>query len=64
MSSSEVVPISSLNSQTVLSLFESGINPKKIVFAPADPEETARRIAERDLRAHSCLLYTSDAADE
>ena len=53
MASSEIVSISSLDSETVLSLFEKGIASGKFVFAPADPEETARRIALRDLAATS-----------
>jgi len=50
---SEVVSISNLDSETVLSLFERGIANGKFVFAAADPEETARRIALRDLNASS-----------
>ena len=53
MASSEIVSISNLNSETVLNLFERGIANGKFVFAPADPEETARRIALRDLTATS-----------
>lgn len=53
MASSEIVSISTLDSETVLSLFERGLANGKFVFAPADPEETARRIAQRDLNAAS-----------
>jgi hypothetical protein len=50
----EVVTIDSLTSSAVVDLFASGdFANRKFAFAVADPKETARRIAQRDLSATS-----------
>ena len=48
----ELVSTGTLDSATVLEVLATG-NKNKIVFKTADPEETAKRIAERDLNAGS-----------
>jgi hypothetical protein len=48
----EIVSSDALNADTVLAVLTSG-DKSKFVFTVANPEETARRIAERDLNAQS-----------
>jgi len=48
----ELVNIESLNSEAVLSILSSG-NKMKYEFKPANAEDTARKIAERDINAQS-----------
>jgi len=48
----ELVNIESLNSEAVLSIIASG-SKAKYAFKPSNPEETAKRIAERDINAQS-----------
>ena len=50
--SKEIVNIEELNSTTVLSILTTG-SKAKYVFKPANPEDTAKRIAQRDLNASS-----------
>lgn len=52
MASSEVVNIDALDTSAVLSILANG-SSAKYVFKPANPEETAKRIAARDFNASS-----------
>jgi len=45
--------IDTLDSKTILSLFDEGISGKRFEFKTVDPNEVARRIAVRDLEANS-----------